>query len=310
MDTSTDPSVPAPGYGPRLLVLFESRGARPCRERALVLQAVGIANVVTRFGENWIVGVGEGDAQRAHAELVAWERENVGWPPRERPYVPRARPLPHAVGWAALLLVFFALQRSDAFGLDWYGRGLAVATEIRGSEPWRAMTALCLHGSLHHVLSNVVWGAFFSTLAVQSLGGGLGWASILLAGTLGNYANAWISGSEHRSLGASTAVFAALGVLAATTWGLARRGRLSLARKVAPIGGGLFFLAWLGFGGDGPTQERVDVLAHVLGFAAGVLLGGILSVTVDPRLVTRGQDRALLGGTLIALAAAWTLALR
>ena len=94
-----------------------------------------------------------------------------------------------------------------------------------------------------------------------------------------------------------------------------RIDRLDLAEEEGPLTGGVgpMLEELAGDRRDAAVAggaEGVDVLAHVLGFAAGVLLGGVLSLTVDPRLVTRGQDRALLGGTLIALAAAWILALR
>jgi hypothetical protein len=75
-------------------------------------------------------------------------------------------------------------------------------------------------------------------------------------------------------------------------------------RRWAPVAAGAMLLAFLGFGG-----ERVDVGAHVAGFAVGVGLG--LSVVHWPALAldsARLQLRAGLG-CLAVLALAWALAL-
>ena len=108
---------------------------------------------------------------------------------------------------------------------------------------------------------------------------------------------------DHTAIGASTAVFAALGIVSAFTrqrrW-LQRDLRL---RRLAPSGAGVLLLAYLGFGG-----ERTDVGAHVAGFAVGLAIGWALARWLDR--VPRGPQAQWLYGWLAWVSAlmAWMLA--
>ena len=92
-----------------------------------------------------------------------------------------------------------------------------------------------------------------------------------------------ISPASHRAVGASTAVFAALGLLVGFAWrhGLTLRDRFKYA--YGPVFGGVALLALLGAG-----DQHVDVLAHALGFVAGVATGWLYSRLGVPR--SRGQE--------------------
>jgi len=96
------------------------------------------------------------------------------------------------------------------------------------------------------------------------IGAGGAWASILGAGAIANYMEILISPPAHRAVGASTAVFAALGLLAGLAW----RQRLTLRERRwyrwAPIISGVCLLTLLGAG-----SGHVDVLGHALGFLCG-----------------------------------------
>ncbi len=74
----------------------------------------------------------------------------------------------------------------------------------------------------------------------------------------------------HRSLGASTAVFGALGIL--TGYGIIAAflspKSAPWARAILPIAGGFALLGWFGLGGP-----EVDIMAHIYGFACGIPLG-------------------------------------
>jgi membrane associated rhomboid family serine protease len=110
----------------------------------------------------------------------------------------------------------------------------------------------------------------------RRLGSGGAALAVLASGTLGNLGNALYHramGVDHGSLGASTAVFGAIGLLAATelvlhkTDAVRKRSWLDVA---APIVGGFALLGALGSGsGDG----RTDVGAHLFGFLSGVVIG-------------------------------------
>src|SRR5438034_425376 len=74
---------------------------------------------------------------------------------------------------------------------------------------------------------------------------------------------AWLVRRDFVSIGASTAVFGALGALAA--FPQHRR------RAWVPLGAGLALLAFLG------TSKRADLAGHLCGFVAGLLLGAVAS---------------------------------
>jgi membrane associated rhomboid family serine protease len=102
------------------------------------------------------------------------------------------------------------------------------------------------------------------------LGGGAAWLAIVASGALGNLANAFLSGPGHRSIGASTAVFAALGLLTAWCWRRGFRPGASRRERLAPVVAGIGLLAFTGTGG-----VDTDVGAHLTGFVAG-FLGGLV----------------------------------
>lgn len=245
------------------------------------------------------------DAERARHEIAAWERENRGWPPPHDvpPPIPRYA-FSSAGVYVLVLIVVFALERNRAFGLDWWGPGKLFAVLVRDGEWWRTVTALTLHTDLLHLVGNLVFGAAFGILLAQMLGSGVTWAAVLASGFLGNALNAWIRAPEHQSVGASTAVFGALGCLVAYEW--RRRGLLQLKslRRWTPPVMGLFLLGWLGVGG-----EHTDFLAHVMGMLAGGVLGLVLG---SPRLSQPQRPAVQLAAgaaAILLIAGAWVAAL-
>ena len=60
--------------------------------------------------------------ERARSELERYERENVGWPPREPYEVPISRGVYSAIVYAALMLYAHVLKENHAFGVDWVQR--------------------------------------------------------------------------------------------------------------------------------------------------------------------------------------------
>ena len=117
-------------------------------------------------------------------------------------------------------------------------------------EWWRAVTALGLHADLGHIGSNLVAGSLFGFFLAEILGGGLAWLMILAAGAAGNAINALIQPATHTSIGASTAVFGAVGLIAVLALRYRpRRWRRGL-RRWAPLAAGIMLLAFLGTEGS------------------------------------------------------------
>lgn len=201
-----------------------------------------------------------------------------------------------------MLVAVFATRWS--FGIDWFFAGRMEAGRVMAGEWWRIVTALTLHLDAGHIMGNLAFGGVFGFLAGRVLGGGVAWLAIVVAGALGNLMNAAVQAPTHLSIGASTAVFAALGVIVSH----ALRPRAAVPEKTlkrwSPLIGGVLLLAFTGVGG-----ERTDIVAHVTGFFGGLLIGWAACRLPDRWLASRLVQR-LAGFTAIAVVvSAWIVAL-
>jgi|GEM_PF-262854 len=174
---------------------------------------------------------------------------------------------------------------------------------------WRALTGLTLHSNLVHLVSNLVAGLGFAFFVARFFGSAAGWLLILLSGFAGNVLNAWIHyPAAHLSIGASTAVFAALGLLAGVGVWLAwldPRSVLGLPPWLIPFFAALTLLGLLGMG-DAIT---VDVAAHLSGFVCGLLMG-VVAAFFQPAWQRLQVYSIVLGlMTLFCVAAAWCFSL-
>lgn len=277
---------------------------REAEHLALVLAAVGIGCQLVLGRGRVGLYVASRDTEAARRELDAYERENA---PERRPAMDARKSLhglPAAMVYAIVLLFFFGAERRGAWSTDWLAIGAAQADLIRDGAWWRTVTALTLHVDHGHLLGNLIAGVAIGTLAAQLLGQGLAWLAILLAGALGNALSAAVHAPDHAAVGASTAVFGALGVVS----GYTRQRRMvpwrSGLRRWAPLAAGVMLLVYLGWGG-----ERTDVGAHVAGFAVGAVLG--LAVGSHSVHVPQGPRAQRLYGALTCglLLLAWLIAL-
>ncbi len=176
--------------------------------------------------------------------------------------------------WAASLLVVFYQQMQD---LSLVGRAASSSVGlIERHEWWRPFTALFLHSDAGHLAGNLASGVVFGALVSRSLGPLRAWCLILACGTLGNILTSLLTYPKpFTSIGASTAVFAALGILTGLGFTISMRqqsGR-SWAKVAAPVMAGLVLLGWLGGGGP---NTNTDVLGHAFGFGSGLVSGMIV----------------------------------
>lgn len=205
------------------------------------------------------------------SELQAYAKEQHEWQP-SRHVVDDDKPASFYVPYVLTLLLIgsFILQNAYAPGYQDVGRMDSVAL-LRDGEWWRPVTALFLHGDIGHLLGNLIFGIWYGRLVNGGYGTWLGWLLILLSGVLGNAAVAHYHYPEtHLSIGASTAVFGALGLLVAH--GMVFQGRQGIAglgQALVPLVAGGVLLGWTG--GFGTPQ--VDGLAHAYGFLVGILVG-------------------------------------
>lgn len=255
-----------------LRVVYESGNRAECSDRALVLAAAQIPfQLVEDAGSSALLVPAHVSARAMH-ELMQYDDEN---PPV---FVVPAAPIvyqnavPGLLGYALIICGVAALVTSAPWAQDWYVAGRVDGALIRGGEWWRTITALTLHAGLQHLVGNLAFGCFFGLFAGRLLGSGVAWLAILLAAASGNALNTLLLESAHRSVGASTAVFAALGIIAAYVWRskLMRQDRWPY--RVGPIVGGFALLMYTGTG-----SENTDVGAHLLGFLCGLAAGALLA---------------------------------
>ena len=273
-------------------------------ELALVLIARGITHE-RRAGMSGVeLWVPMESAGAAASELAQYRKENarrVGT--KHIAYVGNG--WPGVAAYVAVLIAVFVATRESLLGLDWFGAGRFEAGAVAAGEWWRTVTALTLHLEFDHLGGNLVFGAFFGLFVGRYLGVGIGWLTVAATAAAANLVGAWVEAPEHRSLGASTAVFAALGLLVAYTW---RRGFLRETpwrARIAPIVAGVGLLAFTGTAG-----ENTDIGAHLLGFVAGFGGGLLLARGLRPIwLRNRRVQSACAALALLLVVGAWAAGL-
>ena len=203
-------------------------------------------------------------------QLACFDRESAGWPPAPAMRSAPRLDWPTPLLWALAVLAVFWCQGQWPGVLEQAGVLDSRAVFNRG-EWWRLVTALFLHANVGHLVSNIGSGVFVLAAVITTLGRIRGWLLVALAAVAGNFVAAALHPAEpYQSLGASTAIFAGLGLLAGRAIRvLGRPGRRHPWRAViAPLASGLALLGLFGAG-----DARTDVGAHAAGFGAGILLG-------------------------------------
>jgi membrane associated rhomboid family serine protease len=285
-------------------VVYESRNRQSCSDRALVLASVRIPYQLIDDGLSCALVVPAEYSARAVEELRLYEDENPPVRTKVRKRIVYQDAVPGVVGYVLVVCVVAWLAGYSIFGSNWFVAGRVDGTLIRDGEWWRTITALTLHSGVRHLLGNLVFGVFFGIFAGRLLGSGVAWLAVVIAAALGNVANTLLLDSTHRSIGASTAVFATLGLLAGYVW----RGQLMAqdrwSTRFGPIVGGLALLMFTGTG-----DENTDIGAHLLGFICGFAMGMLL--TIIGKMPALPRTQVVAGSLALGLvSAAWLIALQ
>lgn len=286
-----------------LRVVYESQNRQSCSDRALVLAAVHIPYQLIDDGVSCALVVPAELSARAVEELRLYEDENPPVRPKVRKRIVYQDALPGVIGYVLVVCAVAWLAGYSIFGHNWFTAGRVDGNLIRDGEWWRTFTALTLHSGVRHLLGNLVFGVFFGIFAGRLLGSGVAWLTVVLSAALGNAANTLLLDSAHRSIGASTAVFATLGLLAGYVW----RGQLMAqdrwSTRYGPIIGGLALLMFTGTG-----DENTDIGAHLLGFVCG--FGSGMLLTVIGKMPAPPRVQIMSGAVALGLVAtAWIVAL-
>ncbi|MFH0724780.1 MAG: rhomboid family intramembrane serine protease [Pseudomonadota bacterium] len=249
--------------------LYSSSNKKQLNLLILILSASNLPYAVVKSDDGWSLWVKDAHLEKATQKIEAYFRENPEIPPDINAPLPPPLPTTTGIGAAALLLsihaaVAYYYAREAVFA----SFGASADRIINGGEVYRAVTALMLHDGPVHLMGNMAGIALFGTAVCAITGAGPGWLMILLSGILGNLANAVFYQTAHLSVGASTAIFGAIGILTAIRLRQKTGGAGWKKRAWLPLAAGLALLAALGTEG-----EHTDIMAHLFGLLSGLIIG-------------------------------------
>jgi len=268
---------------------ISARSRRQAMDWSLVLVSQGIATSIEFSPESgWELAISTAEYERALEVLRQYQLENRGW--RWRPKFFERDVLFDwgSLAWVVLICAFYLLSEQARQLID-IG-SMDSAAVLRG-QWWRLFTAIWLHADLAHLAGNATLGLVLLGLCMGRFGTGVGLLGAYLAGIGGNIISGVFSVEPHHSLGASGMVMGCLGLLAGRSF---RQWRQTIWPKkyiIAQLTAGFLLFLLLGL------APGTDILAHLGGFIAGLLLGHLLLLSSAARLTQRN----LLGGALFAI---------
>jgi membrane associated rhomboid family serine protease len=282
----------------RMQLLFHDLSKEQADTFGLVLLSSGMTHEIQPGRDGWELWVADDASAAAQRLLQTYQAENK---PVKAPVDSPLQRYPKTWSglWGAFVLLVWYVAVSMTQDVASFQRAYASsASHILQGEWYRCATALLLHADSVHLLGNLVGMTIFATAVCSITGWGMGWLLILGSGILGNLINAYVYASGHRAIGASTAVFGALGLLCAYQFIKKVRAPGSRFQIWLPLGAGLALLAFLG------ASTHTDILAHLFGLLSGIFLGFAYYRLVPHALSWRWQAGAL-AGVVFILATAW-----
>jgi rhomboid protease GluP len=295
-----------------VIEVFRSTRRADCDERAFVLAAIGIAGTIHFDGLQYLLEVEAADAARALTQLGQYELERRP-PPAPPPPLPG---YPYAwvgcIVYVATLIGIGLTVSNGLWRLDAFDIGELDAGRVQAGQWWRAWTALTLHLDGAHLAANLAAGVWFCYLAAAQIGSGSAWILIVTGAACANLLEGLLGPPTHLSVGASTAVFTALGLLAAHSWQLRASYTQRWAARWAPLVAGVVLLGWFGSGGggeDATTVTQIDIVAHAAGFVVGGILGALAAQPLARRMLDRVPQWLSGLAALGSIAIAWACAL-
>ncbi len=277
------------------------RSQRQAMDWSLVLVSQGIEATIVQGeeGAGWGLVVARQDCARALRTLRQYRIENRAWPWQQPVFRPGLLFDWGSLAWVLLTGVFYWLN--SQIGL--HSAGVMDGAAVAHGQWWRLFTAVWLHADLAHLATNAALGLILLGLAMGHYGTGAGLLAAYLAGAGGNLLAGALSLQTHRSLGASGMVMGGLGLLTVHSFSLWRQTPHAWKFVVSGVCGGTMLFVLLAL------TPGTDVVAHLGGFATGLVLGALLSLVPG---IARKPNANLVSGLAFALLVIvpWWLALR
>lgn len=256
-----------------------ARMRRQAMDWGLVLISQGIAATIDdgADGAGWGLLVATGDYPAALRAIRLYCLENRHWRWRQ--------PLPwrgflfdwKISFWALLLVAVHWLCQTIRPELQTAGRMDNAA--VWAGQWWRLFTAMLLHADTGHLAANVSLGMVLLGLTMGRYGSGTGLLATYLAGACGNVAGLLLYPESHLGVGASGMIMGGLGMLAVQSVTHLRQNPLVRKHVLRSMMAGVLLFVFFGL------SPNADVVAHLGGFVAGMLFGGMLA-----RLPARWQN--------------------
>jgi rhomboid protease GluP len=242
---------------------------RQAMDWSLVLVSQGIETIIDRPADEngWGLLVPAHEFQHAINTLRQYRKENRAWPWQQQVF--------HrftfdwtSLAWVGLVAFFFWLDSM----IKLKSAGWMLGNDVGHGQWWRLFTAVWLHADAGHLATNAVFGFVLLGLAMGHYGTGLALLSAYCAGVVGNLGTGFLSAQSIPSLGASGMVMGSLGLIAVQSFAFWQQEGYRWKHALSAVAGGAMLFVLLGLAPDS------DVLAHLGGFMAGLLFGGILTL--------------------------------
>jgi len=248
-----------------MLILFCNLKKEDAEIYSLVLCSEGILHEMSRDAAGWRLLTGEADRNMAFDMIEKYLAENMEFEDEKFVHAPQVAGRISSGLWGSAVIMISYMASDGNADAPAYGSS---AFHILNGELFRVVTSLFLHKDIAHLAGNMAGLAVFAAGVCMFAGYGAGWLIIVLSGALGNAANAFIHQTGHISIGASTAVFGAMGALVSRRFSFDLKSDGRKVRAWLPVAAGFALLGFLGVGG-----KETDILAHLFGFLAGTAIG-------------------------------------
>jgi membrane associated rhomboid family serine protease len=282
-----------------------ARSRRQAMDWSLVLVSQGIETVIEQSETDgaWGLLIPAKDSEKALKSLRQYRLENRNRPWRQKLPWPEVHFDPVAGLWALMLVLFHWRAATGAPELR--TAGTMYSSAVLAGQWWRIFTSVMLHADIAHLAANLSIGVLLLGLAMGRYGAGVGVLAAYLAGAAGNLASLWLNSRPFYGLGASGMVMGALGLLAAQSLAAGKHDRRPLKYLLGGVAAGVMLFILFGLS----PSPGTDIVAHLGGFLAGLLLGAILAFA--PVSVLKNSRSNLLAGSAftIMVVITWRLAL-
>jgi len=236
----------------------------------LILTSQNIENHVERENNSFNILVNHADMEKSLVMIEAYYKENkfFGFKQQLQEIPISSFKSYTAFSIMGLLWLIHALCLHYHIHEDMILKYGASSLFILQGETFRAITALFLHADTRHLVGNMAGMLIFGAPVITLSGFGVGPFMLLLSGTIGNLINAHLYKTAHLSIGASTAIMGAAGLLVA--FRITQKAKPIHFNNLMPIFAGAVLIAMFSQG------ENTDVWAHIFGFLSGLVSGVIL----------------------------------